>query len=401
MADILGGGGYAHFDHLWPQLGLVGIAQPFGAGPNDMFENIRVDFTRQEGVWFADAGLQVNGGVIDGSCTSPNSVTINTGQDGHTPAGICNQAFTIGNQDLLTNLWLSDNNGFGATVKTADVFLGGGSYYHDLHNSQPQNLFQLISGSGLISGANWEPSLAVLTNVTGPTPNMAGLFQINPTDASPINYTGFMNVAVAQDFYVKGGNSNVTLKYDSQYLVTCSKQDINLGTVAGFLHFRYTNNGIFGLPAWVAQVCDGSPSLSLAGGTMTGPVVLAADPTANLQAATKQYVDAHSGGTASIIASSETVSFSATPTFATTTRASMITLTANVTSFTLSAGAGGQEKTLTFCQNATGGFTVASPPNVHGFFTVGTTANKCSSQHFTYSTAQSAWLADSPGVTNE
>jgi hypothetical protein len=36
-------------------------------------------------------------------------------------------------------------------------------------------------------------------------------------------------------------------------------------------------------------------ALLSAGGSMTGPLVLAADPTANLQAATKQYVDAHAG----------------------------------------------------------------------------------------------------------
>jgi hypothetical protein len=35
--------------------------------------------------------------------------------------------------------------------------------------------------------------------------------------------------------------------------------------------------------------------LPLAGGTLTGPLLLAADPTTYLQAATKQYVDAHSG----------------------------------------------------------------------------------------------------------
>jgi hypothetical protein len=73
-----------------------------------------------------------------------------------------------------------------------------------------------------------------------------------------------------------------------------------------------------------------------------------------------------------------------------------------VTGFTVGAGSDGQEKTLTFCQNGTGGFTVTgAPANVHGFMTVGTTASKCSSQHFTYSAAQTAWLADSPGVTNE
>ncbi len=38
--------------------------------------------------------------------------------------------------------------------------------------------------------------------------------------------------------------------------------------------------------------------LPLNGGTMTGNLVLAGDPTSNLEAATKQYVDSHSGGSA-------------------------------------------------------------------------------------------------------
>jgi hypothetical protein len=105
--------------------------------------------------------------------------------------------------------------------------------------------------------------------------------------------------------------------------------------------------------------------------------------------------------TPALVASSEIVTFSSTPTFSVATRASIITLTAGVSSFTLAAGANGQEKTLTFCQNGTGGFTVVPPANVRGFFTVGTTANKCSSQHFTYFVGQTAWLADSAGVINE
>jgi hypothetical protein len=95
------------------------------------------------------------------------------------------------------------------------------------------------------------------------------------------------------------------------------------------------------------------------------------------------------------------VTFSATPTFSAATRASILTLTGNVTSFTLPAATDGQEKTLEFCQDATGARTVAAPANVHGFFTVGATASKCSAQHFTYSAGQVAWLADSPGVTNQ
>jgi hypothetical protein len=105
--------------------------------------------------------------------------------------------------------------------------------------------------------------------------------------------------------------------------------------------------------------------------------------------------------TAQIVASEESVSFSATPTFSTAVRESTITLSANVSTFTLSAGSPGQEKTLTFCQNGTGGFTVTPPANVHGFMTTGITASKCSSQHFTYNGIQTVWLADSPGVLNE
>lgn len=108
-----------------------------------------------------------------------------------------------------------------------------------------------------------------------------------------------------------------------------------------------------------------------------------------------------STGTAAIVASEEVVPSSATPTFSISVRASSNLLTQNVTSFTLAAGAPGQEKTLTFCQNASGNFTVVPPVNVHGFMTVGVTLSKCSSQHLTYSSAQTAWLADSVGVINE
>jgi hypothetical protein len=108
-------------------------------------------------------------------------------------------------------------------------------------------------------------------------------------------------------------------------------------------------------------------------------------------------------GSAATVVSSETVSFSATPTFSTSTRYSTITLTAAITSFTLASGTAGQEKTLTFCENGTGGYAVTAPSNVHGFMTIGSTAtaSKCNSQHFNYDTVQSAWLSDGPGVVNE
>jgi hypothetical protein len=127
------------------------------------------------------------------------------------------------------------------------------------------------------------------------------------------------------------------------------------------------------------------------GFTFTGPGVTCVTTTCTFSG----------GGGSSTVASSETVASSTTPTFSTAFNVSYTVLTANVTSFTLAAGSDGQSKTLTFCQNGTGGFTVTPPANFKGFFTPGTTASKCSSQRYNYSTAQTAWLADSAGVINE
>jgi hypothetical protein len=360
LADVLAGGGYSHFDHLWPQLGQVGIAQPYAYGIGDIFENIRIDFARLEGFWTNDVRLRVMGGNIISSCVAANAVTINTGQDGVTPAGICNQFFNGNDGMELSGVTFNYVAGFGPTYETADIFLGGAnSTYHDVLGGTP--LFQVLNTNGVISGGSYEPKDDVVRNITGPTPDMMGMRKVYPNDSTPTIYTGFMNVQLGQDFYLLNGNANVTVQ-NSTFIQTCSGQNINLGNVKGFLHFHYYGPGIYGLPATVKEECD--------------PF-------------------------AQTVASSETVAFSATPSFSIAMRASILTLAGNVTSFTLAAGADGQEKTLEFCQNATGGFTVTPPANVRGFFTVGTTANKCSSQHFTYSTAQSAWLADSAGAVNE
>jgi hypothetical protein len=113
-------------------------------------------------------------------------------------------------------------------------------------------------------------------------------------------------------------------------------------------------------------------------------------------------VSCASTSSCSAIGASETVAFSATPTFSNTTRSSYLVLTGNVTSFTLPAGVDGQGKTFLFCQDATGSRTISGvPANVRGFTTIGATASKCSSQHFRYSVALNAWLADGAAVTNE
>jgi hypothetical protein len=362
LADILAGGGNSHFDHFWPQLGQVGIAQPYGSGFGDMYEHARIDFARLEGFWSTDINVSLTDSMIDGSCTASNAQAINTGPPGFERfAGQCTQYFSTGAGATLDNVYFTDNAGFGPTFKTADIMNESGtSVTKNVHGAS----LQIIPSEGPAAGAYWEPTTFVTIGVTGPQPSLSGLAVIYTADTSPITYTGFKNLQAGQDFYIYGGNPNVTIQNTFPNIVTCSGQNIHMGDVAGFLHFRQTASGLFGFPAQVREVCS-------------------------------------SAATPSTVSSSETVTYSAAPTFSTANRASTITLAGNVTSFTLSAGADGQEKTLTFCQNATGGYSVVAPSNVHGFFTVGTTANKCSSQHFTYSTTQSGWLADSTGVINE
>jgi hypothetical protein len=411
---------------------MVGIAQPYGMGFGNVYEHARIDFSLLEGFWTGDVKVMLTDSIIDGSCIAPNARTINTGQDRAAFAGICTQYFSTGVADVLDNVYFTDNPGFGPTFKTADILSEDlGSTVTNAHGAS----YQLVNTEGIQAGGKWDSLYDGGKSVTGPTPNVMGQSLIFPADTSPINYTGFTGMQVGQDVYIAGGNSNVTIATGSgiSWITTCSGENINLGTVSGFLHFHFGGNGgTFGNPNSAQEVCvtrSSTPSyttvtltgaitnstqaatkayvdtavgakLPLAGGTLTGALILNADPAVALGAATKQYVDAHIA-TPSTIASSETVSFSTAPTFSTSTRSSIITMTANIVTFTLAAGTDGQEKTLIFCQNATGGFTVGNPTNVHGFMTVGTTASKCNAQHYTYSSGQSAWLADSAGVINE
>ena len=355
LADFLGGGGDTHFDHIWAQLGQVGIAQPYSYGVGDSYENIRADFTRLEGFWSNDGNVSVHGGILDGSCTATNAQTINIGQDNPFLAGTCDQinAFGVGGA-MISDIYFAQNNGFGPSYATADYEVNG---IARLTSGVPQ----FAGGLGVLSGNIFTPNTDAVTNVTGTTPSVIGLHAIYPADTSPTTILGFFG-SRNQEFWVLGGNANITMHNDPANLTLCSGQDLNLGNVHGWLHFRSVIDPIYaGLGITASEVC---PDVG-------------------------------------IVASSETVTYSATPTFSDKTRSSLITLTGNVTSFTLGAGEDGQEKTLTFCQNATGGNTAAAPANVRGFFAVGMTASRCSSQHFTYSAGQAAWLADSPGVVNE
>jgi hypothetical protein len=93
------------------------------------------------------------------------------------------------------------------------------------------------------------------------------------------------------------------------------------------------------------------------------------------------------------------VTFSATPTFdASLGNTQKITLTANVTSSTLSNASTGQAISFIICQDATGGRTFVWPTNVLGGMAIGSTASKCSAQNFIFDGTNAYAL--SAGVSN-
>jgi hypothetical protein len=355
LADYLGGGGDAHFDHIWAQLGQVGIVQPCCNGPGDSYENIRADFTRLEGFYTDDLLVYIHGGIIDASCGASNAASFT--QPAPIGAGICVQLFDfngVAPGGYISGVLFEQNAGFGPTFGTADYLTNATS---DLRGGSPQ----FVSGLGVMSGIVFSPTTDSVTATTGAGPTIYGLHAIAPSDTSPVTLSAFFG-SFNQEFWVLGGNANVTMHNDPANLSLCSGQDVNLGNVHGWMHFRIVTNPVFaGLGMTASEVCPDT----------------------------------------AIVASSETVTFSTTPTFSAQTRSSILTLTGNVSSFTLGAGMDGQEKTLIFCQDGTGSHTVAPPSNVHGLFTIATNASKCNAQHFTYSAGQTAWLADSPGVTNQ
>ncbi len=91
------------------------------------------------------------------------------------------------------------------------------------------------------------------------------------------------------------------------------------------------------------------------------------------------------GGGSSGCSGTETVTFSATPVFNLAVCIHEITLTGNITSFTVTGGTSGSLQTFVFIQDGMGSRTVVGQPAAMlGFFTIGATASKNNAQSFAY-----------------
>ena len=101
-----------------------------------------------------------------------------------------------------------------------------------------------------------------------------------------------------------------------------------------------------------------------------------------------------------LTATMETITFSGTPTFdCSKGNAHKITLTADVTSSTLSNCSAGQTVEMIVCQDSGGSHAFAWPSTMKGGMTVGATASKCSAQSFIFDGTNA--YATSSGVINQ
>ena len=124
-----------------------------------------------------------------------------------------------------------------------------------------------------------------------------------------------------------------------------------------------------------------------------------------LYSGTNQNIVLTPGGTGVVSArnlasSVNTVTFSATPTFdASLGNTQKLTLTANVTSSTLSNANAGEHLDFIICQDSGGSHSFAWPANVNGATTVDATASTCSAQSFIFdgSTAYALAVAGNAG----
>ena len=137
------------------------------------------------------------------------------------------------------------------------------------------------------------------------------------------------------------------------------------------------------------------------GYTFAWPASLLGAPTVNLNASGCTIVQAFYNGSNWITAYSSsanfagiynTLAFSATPTFsAGNYNYFSLTLTANVTSSTISGGVTGQIISINICQNATGGYTFAWPANVTLPPAVSTAPSTCTAAQAVYNGTN--WIA--------
>lgn len=338
--------------------------------------------------WQAPSGGSSAFSAITGSTNTTAAMICGTGCSITTSGSGVNTATklsTAGTTATVLHGNAAGNPTYGAVVLTTDV---SGLLPH-------ANIANTAVTPGSYTNANItvaaDGSITAAANGSGGSSGISGLT------------AGFLPLAGSATTIT--ANSPCDYAITTALTITCTAPVAVTGTDNGSIDFVATGSTLGSVPTSTVRLAAPNAvtayEMDLPAGQPSGASQFITCTNANPSICSFAAVSA---GTATLVASQESVSFSATPTFSISFRESTITLTGAITSFTLGAGAAGQEKTLTFCQDATGGRNVTPPANVHGFMNLsgGTeTASTCASQHFSYNSIQTAWLADSPGVVNQ
>lgn len=317
---------------------------------------------------------------------------------------LCNDDNAI----IENNVVMDTVNGFNLLMDTAIVRgnsiqgISGVGIFNAAPGIQGRINDNLIFDTGSYGIFNTSPQVQIEHNVFGDNKNYA-LYNGNDSGAgySVINGNTIQNEQVGAILW--GGNNGVVVSNNTIFnnFLAMTSPAIN---ITGGVSYNITGNTITTFPG----VTQTQPAISV---DVTSTKVLMTGNNANGTWSVPPFsfasIDSIANANLSAqgqfnVTPSETVASSATPAFTSGTLSSITTLTANVTSFTIANGTNGQVKTLTWCQDATGGRTISGvPTNLRGMGTIGATASKCSSQHYYYYSTPAAWLADGAMITNE
>jgi hypothetical protein len=205
---------------------------------------------------------------------------------------------------------------------------------------------------------------------------------------------------------INGGSANLTLSQGqgawifsdgTNWQVMLGKSTgsssgtVNAGTAGQMAYYASSSTTISGNPN--ATISNGILTLGQSGtagavifnGASSGTATISVSSTGgtlNLGSTNATVTSTGLVTALALINNVNSVSFSATPTFALASGDQTITLTGNVTGSSVSGLATGQLVRFRICQDATGSRTFVWPTAIHGGGTIGPTASTCNSQAF-------------------
>jgi hypothetical protein len=287
--------------------------------------------------------------TLTGSAANTKTLTIGAKPDGTTPFNGAIGDVVIYNTTLTAKQVAALYSGF-------------------ISESQVTNLTNdLALKAPLISPSFTTPSLGAATATS-----------INKLTLAPPATSATLSIADGQTLTTSGAYA-AGLTFPGAYVYTLPAAT---GTLADLASTQtLTNKTLDGVSAATMAFVDPTSSIQT---QLNGKAPLSS-PSFTTQATAPKFIG--------VIASETDVTYSATPTFVATSNLNYISLTGNVTSSTLAAGANGQTINVVICQDSTGSRTFVWPSSVRGGGTIGSAASTCSSQRFTYVAALAKWVS--------